>query len=151
MKHLVLIPLWSTSQINERVAAAPAGGAGRPAQQRTTKLQSISESPPARFHLTSLTHLHPTSPAHFARPFTPHAFSSVNSLSDPRHSSVSRRVQRCSLVRRWSLCACSRPNRSTFGLSSYSSRCTAPDRGLLSFMMWVNNRLFFVYHRYNGL
>lgn len=46
--------------------------------------------------------------------------------------------RRCWLVQRWSLCACSRPNRSIFGLSSNSSRRTMPDRGLLFFMMWVD-------------
>lgn len=46
--------------------------------------------------------------------------------------------RRCWLVQRLSLCACSRPNRSIFGLSSNSSRRTMPDRGLLFFMMWVD-------------
>lgn len=63
VKHLVPITLWSTSQINEPVTAAPAGGAGRSAEQRTTKLQSISESPPARSLSLDISHTcNPTSP-----------------------------------------------------------------------------------------
>lgn len=41
--------------MNEPITAAPAGGAGSSARQRTTKLQSISESPPAWLHLISVT------------------------------------------------------------------------------------------------
>lgn len=40
--------------INEPITAAPAGGAGGSVQLRTTKLQSVPESPPACLHLSSL-------------------------------------------------------------------------------------------------
>lgn len=58
--HALVLMKWTvwsrcTAKINEPITAAPAGGAGSSAQQRTAKLQSSSESPPACLHLISVT------------------------------------------------------------------------------------------------
>lgn len=119
--------------INEPITVAPAGGAGGSVQLRNTKLRSIPESPPAWLHLTSL-----APGARISSTATPSLYFSLLIFNSLSVSPDLGALQRCWLVQRWSLCACSRPNRSIFGLSSKSSRRTTPDRGLLSFMMWVD-------------
>lgn len=121
------------------------GSSRRGRQLRSAAHHKVAEHLRVPARLASLDICHGRSPPllQTSRPLL--YFNLFNRFNSPSDQGVPGRVQRCWLARRWSLCACSRPNRSIFGLSCCnSSRRTTPDKGLLSSMMWVD-RLSYSY------
>lgn len=107
----------------EPITVSTAGGAADSAQKRIQKVAPLFQSQADRASSPSRSQLQRISPSSTRHSFTL-AFRAIRDRGTSR---------RCWLVRRWSLCACSRPKRSISGLSSnsisISSRCTPPVRG----------------------
>lgn len=108
----------------EPITVSTAGGAADSAQKRIQKVAPLFQSQADRASSPSRSQLQRISPSGTRHSFT----------LELEPSATEVRPRRCWLVRRWSLCAYSRPKRSISWLSSssnssISSRCTPPVRG----------------------